>query len=180
MVSVPSCHLSTSHITRTLARNPVLFSEHAMHLVSADAHPLQGSFATRSELKPGVVGKGCTVRGRLLDEAPRARGVNAQGSRRLIDSASRPGPEGSRPRRQVHCCPQRVWIMDPAAFFPAKQPFRGIARRGHHRHPGPLASRRGMVGEGHAPVVAVLLASAKASRRPVRSAEVALSRSSLE
>jgi hypothetical protein len=44
----------------------------------------------------------------------------------------------------------------PRDFPLHKHPVLGTAGRGHHRLVGPLASRRRMLGDGHAPVVAVL------------------------
>jgi hypothetical protein len=55
--------------------------------------------------------------------------------------------------------------MDPKPFPLQIDSFLGTASGGHHRHHGPRASRRLFGGVGHAPVVAVLLASAKAGRR---------------
>jgi hypothetical protein len=62
-------------------------------------------------------------------------------------------PPAGRPTRQTSSSlPQRTRTPDPRTA-PANRPFLGALRRGHHRHLGPLASRRRMVGEGHAPVV---------------------------
>jgi hypothetical protein len=50
-----------------------------------------------------------------------------------------------------------------AAFFPVNQPFFRTAPRVHHRHLGPLQADAVMVGEGDAPVVAVLVSAVNSS-----------------
>jgi len=54
----------------------------------------------------------------------------------------------------------------PSPFSPANHCSRGTARRGHDRHRGPYEADAVMVGEGHAPVVAVLLAAARSQTSP--------------
>jgi hypothetical protein len=57
----------------------------------------------------------------------------------------------------------------PYRVSAANRPFLRLARRGHDCVLGPRSGRRQARGEGHAPVVAVLLASAKARQtRPFR------------
>jgi hypothetical protein len=47
------------------------------------------------------------------------------------------------------------------AFSPPNRPFLRVTRRGHDRLLGSLQARAVMAGEGHAPVLAVLVAAAK-------------------
>jgi hypothetical protein len=106
MLSVPSCQVSTSHITRTLARTPPLRqntpSTSCRRTLTRYGRPSPHDLSPSPECCTGTADQA-----RLLDEAPRTRGANAQGSRRLTDSARRPGPEEEerRPRRAIRAPP---------------------------------------------------------------------------
>jgi hypothetical protein len=57
--------------------------------------------------------------------------------------------------------PQRARTPDPCGLFPANHPFQRTAGRGHHRLLGSEPAAAVLVGEGHAPVVAVLVPDVK-------------------
>ena len=72
----------------------------------------------------------------------------------------------SRKGRRVYCGPQTERTPDPAGCFPCKTPvFRGPPEGAMIAVVDPRQADAVMVGEGHAPVVAVLLAAAKKGRR---------------
>jgi hypothetical protein len=65
---------------------------------------------------------------------------------------------------RVHSGPQRTRTPGPVAFFPANWRVSGTLEGDRDRPFGPLMGRRCARGEGHAPVVAVLLREEKKSQ----------------